>query len=190
MAKIYMVRHGRAAAGWGEDRDPDLSDAGQRQADAVARELARVGGAPLAILTSPLRRCRATAAPLADIWNVVPKIDPAVAEIPSPVTDLAARADWLRQLMAGDWADPATDPVFAAGLVAWRDRLIGALLRQSQDIIIFSHFIAINVAAGHALGDTRVVLFRPDNASITLFETHEGELILHQLGREAETKIN
>ncbi|MEY2459529.1 MAG: hypothetical protein QOG30_1359, partial [Acidimicrobiaceae bacterium] len=64
------MRHGDAAAGWGDDLDPGLSERGQAQARHVAESLKPLG--PLPMLTSPLRRCRETAAPIADLWNVVP----------------------------------------------------------------------------------------------------------------------
>ncbi|MBV9044707.1 MAG: histidine phosphatase family protein, partial [Alphaproteobacteria bacterium] len=66
MARIYMVRHGKAAAGFGEDMDPGLDATGKAQAEAVAQKLAPLG--PLAILSSPLKRAQETAAPLAALW--------------------------------------------------------------------------------------------------------------------------
>ena len=36
MTRVYMVRHGRAAAGWDVDPDPPLDDVGRNQALAVA----------------------------------------------------------------------------------------------------------------------------------------------------------
>ena len=59
----------------------------------------------------------------------------------------------------------------------------------SYAAVIFSHFIAINVAVGHATGEDRVRVFRPDNGSITTFETDGGTLRLITLGREAETEV-
>ena len=66
MTRIHLVRHGRAAAGWDVDRDPGLDALGAQQAAAVAERLAPLG--PLEILSSPLRRCRETAGPLAAAW--------------------------------------------------------------------------------------------------------------------------
>ena len=40
MPTIVMVRHGRAAAGFGSHRDPGLDDVGRAQAEATAEELA------------------------------------------------------------------------------------------------------------------------------------------------------
>ena len=56
MTQLYLVRHGRAAAGWNTDPDPGLDDIGRAQAAAAADRLAPIG--PLPIVTSPLRRCR------------------------------------------------------------------------------------------------------------------------------------
>lgn len=194
MPKIYMVRHGRAAAGWDADKDPGLDETGHAQAEKVARELERLAGMQLPILSSPLRRCRETAAPLAQLWRAEPAIEPAVAEIPSPIDDLEARTTWLRTAMAGTWSELVSAPSGQADreidFLAWRRGVIDALLNQPRDTVVFSHFIAINVAAGHALGDDRVVAFRPDNASVTVFETRGGDLILHEKGREADTRVN
>ena len=183
MAKLYIVRHGRAAAGFGESHDPGLDAGGHQQAKEVAKHLARLR--PLPILTSPLRRTRETAAPLAQLWNIRPVIENAVAEIPSPTNNLQERVAWLRDFMAGSWRNAT--PVLAE----WRENVIGALLSMREDAVIVSHFIAINVAAGFALGEDRVVVFSPDNCSVTAFENDRGALRLIAKGREAPlTKVN
>jgi broad specificity phosphatase PhoE len=183
MPRIYLVRHGRAAAGFGESMDPGLDALGKTQAGEVATRLEPLG--PLAIVSSPLARARETAAPLAKCWNRDPVIEPAVAEIPSPNVSLPERVIWLRQFMAGSWREATPS------LAAWRERAISALLAQSEDAVIFSHYVAINVAAGSALGDGRVVVFSPDNCSVTIFEVESGKLRLVEKGQEAPlTKVN
>jgi broad specificity phosphatase PhoE len=183
MARLYLVRHGRASAGFGESHDPGLDEVGQQQAKNVARELGPHG--PLPIISSPLRRTRETAAPLAKLWNVDPAIEAAVAEIPSPTENLLERVAWLREFMAGSWRNATPT------LAAWREDAINALLVIGQDTVIFSHYIAINVAAGAALGDHRVVVFSPDNCSVSIFENDGGTLRLIEKGHEAAlTKVN
>jgi len=91
MSRIYLVRHGRAAADWGSHVDPGLDDVGRTQAEAMASELAPKG--PLPLVASPLRRTRETAAALERRWELGARIEPRVGEIPSPVEDLAARAE-------------------------------------------------------------------------------------------------
>ena len=101
MALVHLVRHGRATGGWDVDPDPGLDDLGVAAGGAAGRPARRRWRpAPLPIVTSPLRRCRETAAPLAARWGVDAVVEPLVAEIPSPPgvpmgerVRLAARGD-------------------------------------------------------------------------------------------------
>ena len=193
MPLIYMIRHGEAAAGWDADADPGLSDMGRAQSEAVAREIETRVGRRLPILSSPLRRCRETSEPLAASWAATPAIEPRVAEIPSPIENVAERGPWLRRLMAGTWEAAALPENTANGkldLLAWRRAVVDALTERTEDTVIFSHFIAINVAAGWATGDNRLVAFRPDNCSVTIFETSGTAMKLIEQGREGDTKVN
>ncbi len=52
-----------------------------------------------------------------------------------------------------------------------------------------SHYIAINVAVGHALGDARVTCFRPDYCSCTLLDVADGRLVLIELGAQGATRV-
>jgi broad specificity phosphatase PhoE len=45
MAKLYLVRHGKATAGWGMQKDPGLDDLGRAQAKAAALDISPVGAA-------------------------------------------------------------------------------------------------------------------------------------------------
>jgi broad specificity phosphatase PhoE len=184
MVRIYMVRHGQAEAGFGGAMDPALNELGRAQAGAVAHTLVSRG--PLAILSSPLRRARETAAPLAALWQVDPAIEDAVAEIPSPKgMTLEERVTWLRTLMGGSWRDVPRD------LASWREHCIGTVTAIARDTVIFSHYVAINVIAGAATGDDRAVVFSPDNCSVTVFETDRTNLKLIEKGAEAPlTKVN
>lgn len=184
MARITMVRHGRAEAGFGEQMDPGLDALGREQAQAVAQKLAGLG--PLPILSSPLRRAQQTAAPLAALWNCTPAIEHAVAEIPSPKgMNLEERVAWLRKLMGGSWHDVPRE------LAQWREHCIATVVAAARDTVIFSHYVAINVIAGAATDDGRVVVFSPDNCSVTVFETDGASLTLIEKGSEASlTKVN
>lgn len=184
MARLYMVRHGRAEAGFGESMDPALDALGREQADTVAQKLSALG--PLPILSSPLRRTRETAAPLAKLWTREPVIEDAVAEIPSPRgMTLEERVAWLRNLMGGSWRDASRE------LAVWREDCIATVAAIPADTVIFSHYVAINVIMGAATGDDRVVVFSPDNCSVTVFETDGQMLRLIEKGTEASlTKVN
>jgi len=181
MARIYMVRHGKAASGWGDDLDPGLDELGQSQAQAVADKLAPLG--PLAILSSPLKRTQETAIPLAERWGVTPKIAEAVAEIPSPTHNLAERKAWLMKAMSGSFSDLDQD------YRDWRDQVIAFVRSLDTDTVIFSHFIAINVLVNYVEGSDRVVTFAPDNCSVTLFDLDGTQLSLVEKGHEAKTEI-
>ena len=73
MAKIYLVRHGQAVSGWGQELDPGLADKGRVQAQAAAEQLAPLG--PLPIISSPRARARQTAHPVAESGNGMPVIE-------------------------------------------------------------------------------------------------------------------
>lgn len=183
MPRLYLVRHGRAEAGFGEASDPGLDERGLKQAEVAAARLAPLG--PLTVRTSPLKRARETAAPLAALWKKKAIVDEAVAEIPSPNMGLAERIEWLRGFMRGSWKEAD------AGLAEWREKVIVDITGIKADTVIFSHFIAINVAAGAALDDDRVVVFSPDNCSVTVFDVTGKTLSLVERGHEAEaTKVN
>src|SRR5262245_19036772 len=98
MARLVLVRHGRASAGWDDDPDPGLDDVGRAQAQGVADLLS--AQPPRPIVTSPRRRCRETAVPLAGQWGVEPTVDEAVDEIPSPPgVPMGERVPWLRRAL-------------------------------------------------------------------------------------------
>jgi len=182
MATIYLVRHGKAAAGFGTHPDPGLDDTGRAQAESTARALGDLPQMP--VLSSPLARAQETARPLCALWQCDYSLEPRVAEIPSPTEDLAARSAWLSQAMAGGW-DELDEP-----LQQWRRDLASCLLEYQQDVVLFSHFVAINAAVGAALNDERMVIFRPDNASVTTLSNSGGALSVIELGGEALTKVN
>jgi broad specificity phosphatase PhoE len=181
MARIRLVRHGRAAAGFSDDHDPGLDDTGRRQAEEMAAILGPLG--PLPLLVSPLRRTRETAEPLEQRWGATAVIDARVAEIPSPTTDLTARGAWLSQAMAGTWAELGPD------LEAWRDELVAVIVGLPSDTVVVSHFIAINAIVGRAVGDDRVMHRSFANCSITAIDNDDGHLSVVDLGRSAVTEV-
>ena len=174
MAKLYLVRHGKASASWAEDFDPGLDSVGKSQAKGVAQTLAPLG--PLEVITSPLSRAQETARPLSDIWGSTQRIEERVGEIPSPTEDLMGRTQWLQGVMGKRWSNLGED------LHSWRQGVVEALLALNVDTVVFTHFIAINVVVGVATGDDRVVCFWPDNGSITIVEADGSSLTLIERG--------
>ena len=182
MTRLYLVRHGRAAAGWNTHADPGLDAVGHLQAAEVTARLAPLG--PLGLVTSPLLRCRETAAGLESAWGITTVVEPAVAEIPSPDgVEMAERVEWLRLAMAGTWS------ALGERYCSYRDAVVAALVALPADTVVASHFIAINVAIGAALGDDRLVIRSLDNCSVTVVDVVDGRLDLVEGGHEADTLI-
>ena len=179
MNRLLLVRHGEAAAGWGADLDPGLSERGHAQARHVALSLQPLG--PLPIVSSPLRRCRETAAPIADQWQAPPAIEPAVGEIQAPDHDLATRGPWLASVLESSWPDMPSPQQ------AWREGVLACLLSLTDDCVVVTHFVAINVAIGAATVDDRVVCQRVDNCSTTMLESDGRSLMLVAAPAEPES---
>jgi broad specificity phosphatase PhoE len=183
VTRLYLVRHGRASAGWDTDPDPGLDDIGKQQSIDVGARLAPLG--PLHVETSPLRRCQETASPLLAAWRFPLMIEPRIAEIPSPEgVAMADRVDWLRAAMQGTWTE------LGPRYTAFRDGVVAALRSRQRDSVLFSHFVAINAAIGAALGDDRLVIRSLDNCSVTVIDVAaDGALTLVEGGHEADTLI-
>jgi len=180
MPRLYLVRHGKIDSS--EDPDPGLADVGRAQAEALAAALAVKG--PLPILTSPFRRTRETAAPLARLWGVTVHTDARLGELPLPPDlGLRSRSEWLKYAITRRW------PEMHESSRGWRDQVLQALLEIPADAIVVSHFVAINVAVGHALRDGRVTCFRPENCSCTVVDSDGKGLRLIELGAEGETRV-
>jgi len=181
MTRLYLVRHGKAAAAWDADYDPGLDDIGRAEAEKTARALASLG--PMEIISSPLARARQTAMPLAERWGALVRIEERVGEIPSPVKGLKERGEWFGDLIGKNWS------ALPRNLHVWRKGVIDALVSLDRDTVVFSHFIAISAAVGVATEDDRVVNFWPGNGSVTEMKTDNGALVLIQLGSEGETQL-
>lgn len=173
---MYLIRHGQAAAG-SEDLDPGLAAIGHRQALATADALAGMRVARLVV--SPLRRTRETANPIAQAFGVAAELREEVAEVFAPDMPAEERVAMIGPFMAGRWGEQPDD------LRAWRRRVVDTLIQlgleaaaQGGDLVVVSHYIAIGVAIGEALGDDRVVPVPMANCAITTIEAGHGGLTL------------
>ena len=73
--------------------------------------------------------------------------------------------------------------------LAWRQTLLDSLVDLPHDCVVFTHFIAINVAVSAEHSRYDVVCFRPAHASITCVEAVNGALRLIELGHEADSTV-
>lgn len=181
MTLIYIVRHGRAAASFSDDMDPGLDELGTSQARQAAVLLEP--RQPARLISSPLKRAQETALPLADQMNQQATIEDRVAEIPSFGMSPKERGPWLQGILQERWSN------LSQHLQDWRNDLIQCLIGINEATVVFSHFVAINVAVGAATDDDSVVCFRPDNGSITVLETDGSRLKLLERGLEAGTRV-
>jgi broad specificity phosphatase PhoE len=181
--RITLVRHGKAAAGW-DDTDPPLDDTGVQEAAAMA---AAIGGAARPLLSSPLRRARETAGALEALWGVTAQVEPRIGEVVAPDEfDVTTRVNWLRGFLSGTYTDAGDE------YRKWRDTVLDALRALPDGAVVVSHFVAINVAIGKALGEDRVVCQAVGNCSRTTIDidpvTDEWRVVA--LGEAAETVVN
>ncbi len=181
--EIVLVRHGESAEadlarpfplldGRG---DPELSELGRRQAEAVAERLA--GERVDAIYVTPLRRTAETAAPLAARLGLEPAVEPGLVEI--------SLGEWeggfYRQRIAE--RDPLALEVFtrqrwdlipgAESNEAVAERTSAAARRLAAAhpggrVVAVSHAVAIGTLLSTASGAAPFAFVLGDNASISV----------------------
>lgn len=183
MPRLFLIRHAEPAASWGgADIDPGLTEKGHWQAQETARALLEFGD--LALVSSPMLRCRQTAAAYAALRGREAVIEQRVSEVVAPA-GVMDRPAWLRANFPWDdgaprrgWSD--VDPV----LRAWRDAAIGAMREIPRDAAVYSHFIAINAIVSAAMESDETIVFRPGHASITELAHDGGKLSVVRLGAD------
>lgn len=180
---IFLVRHGEAAASWGQHSDPGLSELGQQQAEVVASVLDGRLADSVQLVSSPLARAQETAAPLARTLGLTPEINDVFREIPSPVP-LAERQGWLRGFMGQQWHEQPDE------LHTWRRNMLDAVQQFPQPVVVFTHFLVINTIVGEVQGKPETLVFYPDNGSVTHLRREGDALQLVALGEQMQTVIN
>jgi probable phosphoglycerate mutase len=152
--------------------DPELSAAGRRQAERLAAWLAT--DAPAALLSSPLRRARETAAPLADALGLPVEVVDGLAEYDAaageyiPIEELRAAKDerWYATI-EGRWADVGgVDPrEFQAQVVPAVESVIARF--PGRRVAVFTHGGVLNVYLAHVLGLDSALWFHPEYTSVS-----------------------
>jgi broad specificity phosphatase PhoE len=174
---LYLVRHARPTAGI-EHLDPGLDPVGKSQAEHVARALRLVGAVRL--VTSPMRRARETAQPIANMLGLPLETVDEVAEVYDRAMSIAERRRMLVPFLSGRWSQQSDK------LRGWRDQLLGKLVELGeQKTIVVSHLVAISAAIGASTEDDRITPCALANASITSLEVRGGRLVLRRPGEVA-----
>jgi 2,3-bisphosphoglycerate-dependent phosphoglycerate mutase len=174
--ELLLIRHAepvRIASGEATGpADPGLTERGVDQARRLAAWLA-VEGVD-AIVTSPLRRARETAAPLGDALGLEPVVVDGISEYDAhsdeyiPIEELRAlKDDRWQATIEGRWADVGgVDPIeFQRQVVPAVDGLIAS--HPGQTVAAFSHGGVVNVYLAHVLGIDRLLWFHPEYTSIS-----------------------
>ncbi|HVM52735.1 MAG TPA: histidine phosphatase family protein [Acidimicrobiales bacterium] len=172
--ELLIIRHGLPVRidDAGGPADPELSDEGHAQARRLADWLRhdRID----AVFTSPMRRARQTAAPLAEVLGVEPIVDDELAEFDRgqhfyvPLEELkAARDPRYEQLMRGEQMDEVDPYTFREVVTVAVERVIEA--HAGGTVAIVCHGGVINAYASHVLGLDFPLFFQPTYTSISRF---------------------
>jgi broad specificity phosphatase PhoE len=180
---FFLVRHGEAAASWGQASDPGLSELGLQQAERAAKALLHRLPVDSQLVSSPLTRARQTAAPLATLLDQPVQLMDVFREIPAPVPN-PQRQSWLREFMQQRWPEQPEE------LRGWREEALQQLLALRRPAAVFTHFMVINAIVGQLLGREETLCFYPDNASITHLRCTGASLEVVALGDEMQTVVN
>lgn len=170
--QLWLIRHAlpERVEGVVGGADPGLAEAGHEQAARLAAWLAPVPFT--AVWSSPLRRARETAAPLAAALGMDPVVDDDLAEWDReadayiPLEELKAEGDprW-QELVDGTWAGEDEGAAFAERLIAAMERIVAS--HPGGDVAVVCHGGVINVYLAHVLGLAEAMFFHPDYTSVS-----------------------
>ncbi|MGW6709991.1 bifunctional RNase H/acid phosphatase [Streptomyces sp. NPDC054956] len=181
-ATFVLLRHGETAltpqkrfSGSGGS-DPELSEAGRRQAAAVAEALA-ARGTIQTVISSPLRRCRETAQAVADRLGLAVTVEEGLREVDfgawEGMTFGEVRERFPDDLQA--WLDsPKAAPTgggesFASAtrrISATRDRLLAE--HAGRTVLLVSHVTPVKILVRLALGAPPEALFKMELSAASL----------------------
>ncbi|HZU71168.1 MAG TPA: histidine phosphatase family protein [Acidimicrobiales bacterium] len=170
--ELLLIRHAEPVRVPESDEraDPGLHERGIAQAERLAQWLAeeRLEG----IFSSPMRRARQTAEPVATRHNLEIVVDEELSEFDReatsyiPVEELRATRDerWLA-MAEGRLDSFDVDPIeFQRGVVTALEHIISA--NPSRVVAVFCHGGVINAYFAHILGISKLMWFEPLYTSI------------------------
>ena len=158
---LFLVRHGRTAANASGlllgRLDPPLDDEGERQAAAVGDAIHGEAARGSRVISSPLVRCRTTAAAIAERLGLDVEVDERWIELDYGELDGVP----LRDVPPDLWERWRADPEYVAGggesLVALGLRVRAAADElapdaATKDVVVVSHVSPIKAAVAWTLG--------------------------------------
>lgn len=186
--QLLLIRHAlplRSTAG--EGSDPKLSVAGVEQARRLPAALKRH---PVCrVVSSPQRRARQTAQPVADWLGLAVDVDDRLAEYDRdlaeyiPIEHIRAEnpQEWAR-MVDGHLPSTVDEKAFRARVSAALADLVAAA-DHDDSVAVFSHGGVINLVLHEILGTTRLLSFPIDYASVT-------RLLYSRNGRASVVAVN
>jgi probable phosphoglycerate mutase len=174
---LLLIRHAEPVRiapgeGGGGPVDPELTPRGRVQAERLAAWLAHEQLD--AVIASPMRRARETAAPVAAAHALQVEIGPELIEYDAqadhyvPAEELKAEKDarW-RAMLEGRWEDFGGEPPdqFRSRIVPCLDAIIDR--SPGRRVAVVCHGGVINVYLAALLGMDRVLWFEPGYTSIS-----------------------
>lgn len=193
--QLLVIRHGlpnRVELAEGR-ADPDLSDEGFRQAEALAKYL--VDEDIHAVYSSHLTRAVQTATPLASMLGLEIGIDHDVAEFDRdassyiPFEEIDKDSAEFQAIVTGDYtAIGGPDPShFRQKIVDAFERMIAA--HPGQNVAVVCHAGVINAYFAHILGIDKAIFFGPQYTSINrVLASSKGARGVHTLNETAHLR--
>jgi 2,3-bisphosphoglycerate-dependent phosphoglycerate mutase len=171
---LLLVRHAlpeRVVRDDGLPADPALSELGHLQAALVAEWLA---DEPVtSLVTSPLRRARQTAEPIAARLGLEPVVVDDVAEMDAAASAYIPTEELTReeiQATLAEWADESFLAPFQARVVTAVREIVAA--NPGSTVAVVCHGGVINALVGWILGLERFMVFDVTYTSVTRIRTN------------------
>lgn len=173
--ELILIRHAlplRVENADGTPADPPLSEIGEKQAAQLAHWLGPEGFD--ALYVSPLRRARATAAPLELARGLRATVEPGITELDAdsefyiPLEELKATDydRWLEAVQGGLEAAIDID-AFRRTVVAALERIVER--HPGERVAAVCHGGVINAWAAHVVRIAEPLFFQPDYTSVNRF---------------------
>lgn len=173
---LILIRHAlplRVERNDNSAADPDLSDEGFRQAKKLASWLK---DEPLdALYSSPLKRAKNTAGPLAEVKKLDVIIEPHVAEFDQHSPSYVPMEE-MREKDYDRWKDLVTGGGFGRlyDLDGFQKKIVESLERiitenRGKRVAVVCHGGVINLWAAYVLGRSNELFFAPHYTSISRF---------------------
>ena len=182
--EIIFIRHAEAASSWENHSDPVLSDLGITQSKNLIHhnELQKLNN--YNFVSSPKLRAIQTSEYLSKKFNKELVIDSTFIEIPSDNIHLSKKREWFKELIKTKKDD------LPDNIKKWKDDILIKTKSFSQNTIIFTHFMVMNLLVSEFKSKDTLLCFYPDNTSILKIEIKNKEFKNFSTEEGKKTFIN